>query len=1092
MVEALKNALPAADRVDILTAFFYFSGFRLIADELKDKKIRILVGKYIDPSEVGNILAEAKNDTNFSLEKYEHRGVRPGRIEQKELYTDGFINLFNRSYLHDDTEDQHAYKIFEKKLRDGTLEIKLCSEQNHAKQYILHNKPEMSQGGDAKGSVFFGSSNFTFQGLKGQGELNQAFRDNKDFDEHSIKFENLWESAGSIDIQTMESNNDFLQDVEKKIWIHATPDPYKIYIRILHEIFGNKSDDGIKTPASITEGQFGDLRYQLDAIRDGIDCIDRHDGVIIADVVGLGKSVIASAIAHNIDMRQTVIIAPPHINAQWNEYVTQFGLRGAQVHSSGKIEAIHEQWSNTASPALFIIDEAHRYRNELTDDYQRLHQIVRSHPDNKVILLTATPFNNRPEDVFALIKLFQTPSRSTINSVDNLSLRFRELVASYKNLQKIRRAKGDPAEMFELADKISAEMRRLIEPVVIRRSRVDLREDNEYAEDLRVQNIDFSEVVGPELMSYDLGSLTGLYLDTLQKITGEDSSTGFTGARYKPATYISDREAFIEAYGEYFDDSDLATAQTNLAKFMRKLLVTRFESSKFAFKSTLHKMIESNRTVVRWWETRQQVPILKKGEIPDPDTLELDEDDDVNNILDSVDIGGEKDTKQPIAIDANLVSEEFIRDVRSDIELLEDIERRWFGDGQMGEDPKLDGLKKEIDRLIEENPKRKIVVFSGYSDTATYLYNSLIEKGTKRVMLYTGSTSSVEQKKIVRANFDAGIEPGSPNYKDDYDIIIATDALSEGFSLHRAGVVINYDIPYNPTRVIQRIGRINRINKKVFDKIYIYNCFPTAVGEAETNIKEVSTLKILLINNIVGTDTKTLTPDEEVKSIWKKQYQEADAVNNELSWEIRHRNVYNAVKNNPGVIDEALRIPERTRIVRTNQADAVAISFAQKGNGMLFALSKDEAPAEIMPTDVVLDYFVAEEDEKSQKGDSILDKRFAVLREKLIAKHPQPNIRGARAEALNLIEFLVGSVPSQKDYLIDLQNTIKEYDDLSDGELKFIAQIKPKDSDEGSLMEVVELIKVKITPHYLASIRKRAERNENEDELIMFTEDLRI
>lgn len=102
--------------------------------------------------------------------------------------------------------------------------------------------------------------------------------------------------------------------------------------------------------------------------------------------------------------------------------------------------------------------------------------------------------------------------------------------------------------------------------------------------------------------------------------------------------------------------------------------------------------------------------------------------------------------------------------------------------------------------------------------------------------------------------------------RDDYKILVATDAISEGYNLHRAGTVINYDIPYNPTRIIQRIGRINRINKKVFDQLYIYNYFPTDVGESETRTKEISTLKMAMIHAIMGEDTKVLTKDEEIQS----------------------------------------------------------------------------------------------------------------------------------------------------------------------------------------------------------------------------------
>lgn len=1094
MLESLNNALSATESVDILTAFFYFSGFSLIADKLKDKKIRILVGTSIEPSAVDELLQAQQHDPSIELAAYTRRTPLTGRTERKNEYVDSFVQLFNKSSLYDNTSDQASYELFEKKLRDGSLEVKLTTEKNHGKAYILTNKPEYSQGGDAKGTVITGSSNFTYQGLQGQGELNNTYRDNDQFNQYSSHFEKLWESSDAIDIQTEQSNDEFIKEVEKRIWIHAAPDPYKVYVRILHELFAHTESDMVRTPHDISNGQFGNLKYQLDAIQQGIDCIKKNDGVIIADVVGLGKSIIGSAIAHNLDMQRTIIIAPPHLVTQWQQYVEDFGIRGAHVESSGKIENLYNEYAETNSPALYIIDEAHRYRNEQTHDYQWLHQLTRSHVDNKVILLTATPFNNAPSDVFALIKLFQTPSRSTIHSVDNLSIRFRDLISEYSRLKKLRRSKTDEEKINEAALKISNEIRRLIEPVVIRRSRVDLRETKEYADDLERQGIDFADVVGPELVAYDLGEFTSLYIDTLQKLTGEDSGEGFIGARYKPMTYLKDADEFKNKYSVLFDDSDLKTAQSNLAQFMRRLLVTRFESSKDAFRLTLHNIILSNEAIMRWWVEKGVVPILKKGSLPSPEEIELDENNNIDGIIANLDSLTEDDIKTArkhgIYVDAEDIESRYIDDVRADLALLKSIENAWFGGGSSEADPKFDEIVATVKQLLSEDPKRKIVIFSSFSDTAKYVYRNFRDRGLKRTFLYTGS-STAEDKKTVTANFDASILSSDRRYKNDFDVIIATDALSEGFNLHRAGVVINYDIPYNPTRVIQRVGRINRINKKVFDNLYVYNCFPTQLGETITNTKEVSTLKMLLITNIVGSDTRTLTPDEDVKSMWKREYKEADEENQQKSWDVDHRNRYDAIKHDSKLIDEVMHIPERTRIVRNNQPQNLAISFAKKGNGVMFAQAKNGQVAEITPIDTVLNYFVAEPNEKSERGDDELDSRFTVLRDKLTAPYPQPRIDGARADALKILEFMQQKCPAQKDFLIDLATTIRSYDDLSDGELKHIAQIKFEDGNIDELEKVVDDLKAKFPLHYIRVIKERAERNQNLGETIMFTEDLR-
>ncbi|MCA9343690.1 MAG: hypothetical protein H6793_02990 [Candidatus Nomurabacteria bacterium] len=1080
MEQALQNDLKQAKSIDIATAYFYFSGFRRLAKELKDVKIRILVGKAIDPRRIDEIAAWLKQDPNVSLDTFQ---LPPGKSKtgRKQDYVDGFIELYNKSALSDqfdDTEAQEMQRIFEDKLKDGSLEIRMTEKQNpqHGKIYVLDN-----------GATYMGSSNFTYSGLLGQGEINERHNDSEHHTKYKGLFEKLWDDGENIDIQTSTSNSDFLKQIEDRLWLHSTPDPYKVFVRILHEMYAeNEELEEVKSPSVITEGRFSNLKYQLDAIKGGIDRISKYNGVIVADVVGLGKSIIASAIAHNLGMR-TIIITPPHLMSQWQDYVSEFNIPGAIVESGGKIEKLHSDHATSETPYLYIIDEAHRYRNETTQDYVWLHQLTRSHVENKVVLLTATPYNNRPQDLFAMIKLFQTPSKSTLNTVDNLSVRFRGLITEYQRLERIGKKHMTIDIKNQLSD-LGSELRRIIEPVVIRRSRIDLRQIKEYADDLKAQNIEFPEVVGPELIEYELGDLKQKYIDTLVSIVREKEEHGFIGARYMPSTYMkSDMEdAFKEKYGHFFDVSDLATPQRNLASFMKSLLVQRFESSKYAFKSTLTKIHHSNEMIVKWWEAKGMVPILKKGELVDP------EDESIEEIMAQIDAGIDDLSEEAInrikkiavPIPKSYFQPSFIEDVKQDIKLLEQIYGDWFIDDDIGHDPKLEEVREKIQQMLAENPNRKIVIFSMYSDTAQYVYKSLINSGFERTLFYYGG-SSAKDKQTVSANFDASYP--AERQENDYDIIVATDALSEGFNLHRAGIVINYDIPYNPTRVVQRIGRINRINKKVFDQIYIYNCFPTAIGDEVVNVRGIATLKMLLINTIVGSDTKTLTDDEDLRSYFKRQYKEADDEQNEESWDNKYRNIYDSVKHNQALIDEVMKIPERTRIVRNNQKENSAVSFAKRGNGLLFATANVyDIEASIVPPEVALPIFSADPSETSSEGDASLDKKFKLLHDQIMTTKPAPVVKGTRAEALTKVRFLRDNYIPEKDFLSDLHDIIKNYDDLSDGEMKFIRQLNLTDQTEA-----VEALKDKFSIHYLDNIRDRADGIDRATEIIMFTEDLR-
>lgn len=1093
MQESLINALTSVDKVDIEVAFFYFSGWKLLYKYLADKKIRILVGKYIDPEAIPDLLSKIKQEgEDIPLDPFQPRKTISSRMAKKQTYITGFLKLSNESSLLDEHDEQEAYRVLENKIADGSLEIKLTARQEHGKMYILHNKPEFSQNGDYPGTIFMGSSNFTFQGLLNQGELNERHSDKEHYEDYLNKFEELWKDSENIDIATKDNKGDLLNQFNNELWIHAIPSPYAVYIRVLHELFGRESTDKIITPGQISSDKYFNLEYQIDAITSLLEKMKKYDGVILADVVGLGKSIIASAAAYNLGLN-AIIIAPPHLREQWEDYQEEFRLPGARVFSSGAMEDIYERYKNNSQPLLIIVDEAHRFRNEDTNDYRMLHKVCHSHPNNKVILLTATPFNNDPKDIFALIKLFQIPGQSTIRSVDNLSLRFRELITRYKKLNRDRSSgKLSQLNIDNEADAISIELRRLIENVIIRRSRLDLRTITRYKEDLERQKIDFAEVAGPELLKYELGNLLEPYLNTLLAITADKKDGGFIGARYKPATYISEKnkKEFLDKYGEDLDESDLQTAQTNLAEIMKRLLVMRFESSKEAFRSTLINMIDSTNTIEQWWNKLNKVPIMKKGKIPDPAIILSTFNDKNNEELDEQTLETElkklKDSKDLIAIDKELINQNFIDDVKRDKELLMRIMDQWFGPNANSIkdlDPKLDDIKEQIEKLLAENPDRKIVIFSSFADTVNYLYKELLNRGLKRIIKYTAADANKTMKKIIRRNFDAGIEDNEKENK--YDLLIATDSLSEGYNLHRAGVVINYDIPYNPTRVIQRIGRINRINKKVFDKLYIYNFFPTETGESEIRIQQISTLKMRLINSVVGSDTKTLTNDEKLQSYFIDEYKKAEAQNETLSWDAIHREAYDQAKKDTESFDEALNIKPRSRVIRIGQKTPAIVAFGKKGDHSIFGLKESNSPI-IVAAEQALEYFKANKGEKGMEADKQYDEVFKLVRDFLFENHPLPAIGGRRADSLKILKVIEENLPRAKDYCRDLAQIIKKYDGINDGDLKSISQLSVLDYHKA-----FEELKTIVPQHQIDSIIERASHIEGEYETIILSEDIR-
>ncbi|MHB8362398.1 MAG: phospholipase D-like domain-containing protein, partial [Patescibacteria group bacterium] len=320
--DALKNALSASDSIDIAVGFFYFSGFQALSEELRDKKIRILVGLELDPTLIPEIVKNSK-EGDVDLTKYQNRNPTTSNLASKLNYTDSFVGFINDSDIFDDKQSSDIFDLYIEKIQNGTLEIRKTLKDYHGKFYVVKNKKETSQNGDFPGTVFVGSSNFTYKGLVGQGELNEPTRDKNKFYEYTSEFEKLWTDSESIGIADINTKEDFLDRIKPRIWKYSNPSPYNIYIRVLYELFYNSKINDVKTPGIITKNQYINLEYQIDAIKMVMDRLNRFDGGILADVVGLGKSIIASAVANNMGMK-TVIIVPPHLISQWEDYKEEF------------------------------------------------------------------------------------------------------------------------------------------------------------------------------------------------------------------------------------------------------------------------------------------------------------------------------------------------------------------------------------------------------------------------------------------------------------------------------------------------------------------------------------------------------------------------------------------------------------------------------------------------------------------------------------------------------------------------------------------------------------------------------------------------
>ena len=1087
--DIINSILPKCDNAYFLVGYFYFSGFAELCEQLKNVNLKVLVGLEVER----NIVNSIKEVENFNASN-------KTRGQLREDFYKGLVEIFNNTDFFDSEEQIEKFKLFLDKLDNGTLEVRKTLDPNHAKLYLFQNKEEENICGTFPGTMITGSSNFSITGLKNRLELNVILRDKPSYIEGKAVFDELWET--SVAVVDTEHIAEFKDKVIKHIWFEKLYSPYVMFIRVLHEYFNIPTDENILTPSDITDGTYTDLKYQTDAVQLALNSIKNHEGVIISDVVGLGKSIIASTVARNLRLR-TIIICPPHLKQQWEEYKDEFGFT-ASVFSAGKIESALEHYRmivRTDEKFLIIVDEAHKYKNEFIQDYSILHDLCMG---NKVMLLTATPFNNRPEDIYSMLKLFQIPSKSTLKTVENLGAAFKSLISRYKELTEGQRKNTlSQSEIKEEADSIAKSIRSIISPLVVRRSRLDLEEIPEYREDLKRQKINPVISEPPVQLGYYLGEIRDLYLRTLNMISPTDIEREqnpnvhyYEGARYKPTRYIIEDETLKKELDKELEEkmgTDLGMLigrQVNVALFMRRMLVRRYESSVAAFRDSLNSMIESSEHILKWIEKRDKVPVYKKGSLPDVEEFYETTDDDLGEEI--AEVFERYHERGFFEIDMKYIKrEEFLKDIEADLQLLKGIRNEWFVAKKevvkgksvntygMKFDYKLDAFRKLLKEQREKDPKRKIIVFTEFADTANYLGEALVGDDLG-VFKYTSKEASVTNKSTIRANFDAGLKP--QYQKDDYQILIATDAISEGYNLHRAGTIFNYDIPYNPTRVIQRIGRINRINKKMFDKLYIYNYFPTDIGEAETRTKQISTLKMAMIHAIMGEDTKALTDEEELNAFFKERYQTELAKSEERSWDSQYRNLLNQVKGTE-VHSKALQIPHRARTGREVEKPCKGVLlFGKKGNDFVFKIGDNAEDLPMMLTsEQALSLFEATVEEEAIATDNQFDKIYQHVKAHLYRSITKDENEKSRLEAVDKIKLWGKTKALPKDYLNDLLLIIQN-DGLTGEEIRFINKQTSKTAEK--LME-------KITQDYLNRIVEKMNKVTEGDETLILAEQLK-
>jgi superfamily II DNA or RNA helicase len=900
-------------RFDALVGYLRSSGYFSVRPHLeKVPKIRILVGINVDEI----------------VESYHRKG---------HLFladAGAAIDKFRKALSDDIAQAGYSRQIeegirqFVEDVVDGRLEIKTHPTRNlHAKIYLFlpegfsEHKP---------GAVITGSSNLTDAGLGTKDrasnyEFNVLLHDFDDVRFASGEFNRLWEEGVSILPKE-------IREIQEKSHLRDDITPFQLYIKLLTEYFGPAIEYDPNSEADLPEG-FLRLAYQMDAVAQGFLMLKKHRGFFLSDVVGLGKTIIATLVAkkffyHNdfpAHITSTLIVVPPALKENWERYVRQFELKETHIVTCGSLHKVR----NPEKYDLVIVDEAHKFRTDSAQSYEALQKLCKtptrhrladgSLAEKRVILVSATPLNNRPLDIRNQLLLFQDGKDSTLE-VANLQRFFHRLQKEYEQALKNK----DKAAGMHHVKRIYDEIRtRVLEEITIRRTRTDLEKTEDYKADLDRQGIRFPKVEAPHKIFYRLDKPTeALYDDTVQAL-----SSRLTYNRYRAISHL------VPALRSRYANADLVSTQ--LARIMRTMLLKRLDSSFHAFRHSLVRFRDATDAMVR---------MFHKGPVyiaPEENVTEAILDGKEEELLDRLTTLALTDPKVLICNPADF-DPAFLPALESDFAVLNDLVARWEA---VTTDPKLDEF---ICRLREEllapalNPSGKLVIFSEAKDTTDYLAEKLAEAGFKKLV----SVSAANRKSVMpvlRANFDANAPAAEK--ADDLDIIISTEVLAEGVNLHRANIVVNYDTPWNSTRLMQRLGRVNRIGSTA-PLVHIYNFFPTTNVNDVIALEQRALLKLQAFHSALGEDSQIYSPEEEPGTFGLFEKSPEDERDERLEFldELRRFR-----RENPGDFRIIKNLPLRARVGRhdRDRADST-IAYVRNARRDAFyriASGEDASPA---------------------------------------------------------------------------------------------------------------------------------------------------
>ncbi len=840
----LSDTLESSYRADFCVGYFNLRGWKLLTDHIDhfkgdDECCRLLVGMQ-SPEE--DLLKKALSQTQKGMMD------NPTALALKKETAKSFAKQL--TFGIPTNEDEKSLRKLKQQLEEKKVKVKLfLAYPLHAKLYLLHRKDK-----SAPLIGYIGSSNLTMAGLSQQGELNVDILEQDAAEKLDNWFEERWKDRWCFDI-----SKELIQILGQSWAGENNIPPYYIYLKIAYHL-SQEARSGIGNYIVPQILQTDLLSFQMNAVSVAARYLDKQRGVLISDVVGLGKTMTATAVAKLFEetfFTETLIICPKNLTEMWESYVHAYQLR-AKVQSISKIDKNFLE--KTRRYRVVIIDESHNLRNRQGKRYAIVKEYLEKN-ESRVIMLTATPYNKSYSDISSQLRLFIPEDKDIGICPENF---IREVGGPVEFIAKYQYS-PNTLLAFEKSN-FSEDWQELLKLYMVRRTRTFIKENystynpaknqyyltfndgrTEYFPDRITKKIEYTFNPNDENDIY-----VKLYDEEVVKIINSLSLP-----RYGLGNYIDkDKQGNADKEAKRII-ANLNRAGKRLMGFCRTNLFKRLESSGFSFLVSLARHVLRNHVFIYAIENRFPIPIGQQETAEMDEFLEEndnDENTELNLIADKAEYKKlaekyyekcEADKNRYDWISSSLfverLSELLISDADKIISIIE-IGKSW----NPAEDKKLNSLEK---LCVEHHKNEKILVFTQFADTACYLSEQLRKRNISDIACVTGELENPTEL----AHRFSPVSNKVKNIKDEIRILVSTDVLSEGQNLQDAHIIVNYDLPWAIIRLIQRAGRVDRIGQQS-PEILCYSFLPQDGIERIIRLRTRLTQRISENAEAVGAD----------------------------------------------------------------------------------------------------------------------------------------------------------------------------------------------------------------------------------------------